>query len=130
MPALWPVGRAAPRLGGWSGEEDDADGLTLYDETLEVNVATSEWGGDPARCATDLLEECLAPQHGGRAAGRAAILVVARDLPATIDGATAEFCVVAALGRWVAGHESRTLQVSVSGAGDPPGRLDLIRVAQ
>jgi hypothetical protein len=126
---LWPAAHpTAPTLRGWEGEHAVTE-ITLGDDTLEVEVfdGTDDPLDEPDERARDLVEQRLRNELGRRGAGRAVVEAPLQALPATIQGRTETFALIAAGGHWAATWwDPRTeLHITVTGTGDPPPSLHL-----
>jgi len=131
VPLLWPAGADAPSLETWSWSSDIGHGLGLIlrGGELEASIADDEGGGQRVETLLrEKLEARLRDPLGARAAGRAVLGASQTTLGGTIEGKDAKFTLLAAEGRWVALHKRRQRVLTVSGAGNPPERLDMVRL--
>jgi hypothetical protein len=129
--ALWLAGSpTVPELRSWRGDDDGATAITLDDGTVEVAVldGRDDMVDEPEQRALDALEQRLVPELGDRPAARAVVQATPRALPVSVEGREETFVLVGAAGAWAAAWRDRRteLHITVSGAGEPPSRLELI----
>jgi hypothetical protein len=84
VPALWPEGAPPPRLIGWAGEDDAADGVTLSAGDLAVEVRREQWIESPGIEAADRLERMIGGVYGRRPAARMVIEAPLSELSGSV----------------------------------------------
>ncbi len=124
---LWPPDAGEPELSGWgwTGEAGPVDDLTLTGGDLSVRVCHGV-GVDFANVA--VRQELERTLENTREAARAVVEAEPLEVPGQVGTRKAGFTALAARGRWVAVWNGPGFDVVVSGAGEPPARIELREV--